>query len=149
MARRLEGKGEDNVVALQTIRSGHDYLLAWCRFHYDGWYLNSSDKTRIGKYLAAVTDTPQLTDAIESLFQELLAEGAVTNKTREDEKAWVTSDIACKIIKGALSNAMKDGTPDWDYTIMSALTVLLLSATGARAGDIAQSEFRDGNACLC
>ncbi|KAH8674974.1 hypothetical protein BGZ61DRAFT_536278 [Ilyonectria robusta] len=125
MARRLNGQGEDGKVSLQTIKNGHVHMLEWCKFNYDGWHLNSSERVRI-----------------QSLFQELLAEGIVIGAGPET-KAWVTSDMTCKLITSLLSTAVTFGTPDWDSTIMYALTVLLLSATGARAGDIAQSQFRD------
>lgn len=56
------------------------------------------------------------------------------------ERSWVGSDLITQFVTKTLYDAASNGTRSWSVTIQKALSLVLLSATAARAGDIVLSE---------
>lgn len=53
------------------------------------------------------------------------------------EKTWLTFPVVSRMVVTWLAHHVDHGTPSWDVTIARALSVVLQSALGCRAGDIA------------
>ncbi|THZ41953.1 hypothetical protein D6C88_10247 [Aureobasidium pullulans] len=64
--------------------------------------------------------------------------GKITRKPAR-EKQWITSNVVFEMLTAMFKDAITKGTPSWSVTIGKDFSLALVSATAARAGDIARS----------
>ncbi|KAF0634612.1 hypothetical protein FPSE5266_20428 [Fusarium pseudograminearum] len=130
----LPGRSKDGKVSLSTMRNGLKWSIWWCRFYYKDWELSRSETVKL-----------------KSAFAELLNSELITSEPAEEgraEKKWIGSDITRQVVANYLEDAITHGCSHWDKVIRDAMTFVLLSATGARAGDIAVAQGYDATYCL-
>ncbi|KAF4950424.1 hypothetical protein FSARC_13204 [Fusarium sarcochroum] len=120
------GQGKDGMISLKTVQSGFQWVINWCRFHFTDWKLSSSGGIKLKSIFATLINEDRIT-----------LDPAVGSR---GEKQWVTSDIVRQLVSNYLQDCIETGCQHWDRTILNVLTMLLLSSTGARAGDVAVSQ---------
>lgn len=130
----LPGRSKDGKVSIATMQSGLTWTIYWCTFHHEDWELSRYGSLKL-----------------KSAFAELLNSESITCEPAEDERAekkWVGSDTTRQVVANYLEDAITHGCNHWDKVIRDTMTFVLLSATGARAGDITVSQGYDATYCL-
>ena len=119
----VKGKGthyKDSVT--QSLMTGAFAVLhQYFQFQYPAFRLSSTEKLRI-----------------RSLFGQLRKNGDVTLHRKFDVH-WLGICVVRQMIRGLLTDALDNGTLNWDVTLFTAFSIIFISATGARAGDVALS----------
>lgn len=93
-------------------------------------------------YLAIEYNDFKLSAKHEELLLDILhdqeAKGLVSSSPIR-EKQWVSSLLISSLNSVQLMDAIKNGTTSWDVVIAKCLSLSMMTATGARAGDLAVS----------
>lgn len=106
------------VPSYDWLRSGLERLERILRFHHRKFDLSKNDRIRF-----------------DSIFQQLLSKGQLTKEPGR-EKQWVGVVLVRRLIATIMREALEEGTPTWDKTIMKANVILLISSLQCRCGDI-------------
>ncbi|THX55410.1 hypothetical protein D6D06_04901 [Aureobasidium pullulans] len=75
---------------------------------------------------------------VKSNFHDLREKGKITRKPAR-EKQWITSNVVFEMLTAMFKDAITKGTPSWSVTVGKDFSLALVSATAARAGDLAIS----------
>jgi hypothetical protein len=84
---------------------------------------------------------------LENMIATLIKEGKVT-KDPAREKQWIGANVVGTMSKAILTEALECGTLSWDVTICRALSIVLISATSSRSGDVVKSHYYDEVICM-
>ncbi|KLP01399.1 uncharacterized protein FFB20_07831 [Fusarium fujikuroi] len=116
------------------IQSGFHHIVRWANASFEGWVLTESD-----------------VEALNAKIQYLVEHQVAINDDHDvdGERLLVSMNLAATLIRILLQQSIDDGAISWDSTLQVLLSIALISATGAKAGDMSQHRCHQGNKCLC
>ncbi|UPX16703.1 uncharacterized protein EKO05_0007091 [Ascochyta rabiei] len=108
----------NQVPAYSWLKSGVGFTIESCVFYHDKFTLSPHERLRIS-----------------SLIDSLLQQGKVTQDPSW-ERSWAGVVVVRKLIHSLVTQAFQYGTMTWDIVLAKCLSIVLVSALGARAGDV-------------
>ncbi|KAI1348624.1 hypothetical protein F5Y01DRAFT_328306 [Xylaria sp. FL0043] len=127
IVKTMRPTGKDKVTYSTLMRS-LEYMRKWAEFQFKDFRLTRHDLLHI--------------------IRGLLDEGVITKEPRR-KKQWVTTDVVHELIRCFLQDAIKNGSPSWDYTIMKVQVILLQAICGCKSGDILLSDNGELHETFC
>lgn len=126
---KMSGPSNKPAPNVNTIITGVKILLAYGQFKWkeaDGFKISGHDSTRFGVWLDQAARSGQLV------------------RGQWKKSTWVGFAVLSRLVRTYLARGIDDGTCSWDVTIAKGLSLVLVSALGARPGDVAQSRLYKG-----
>lgn len=114
---RVTPRGNE-VPTYTWLKNAIGHTVEVCVFHYKAFTLSPHERLRIG-----------------TLLHSLLQEGKLTYDPAWDRN-WAGVVVVRKLISSLATQAFEEGTLSWDITIARCLSIVLVAALGARAGDV-------------
>ena len=113
-----------------TIVRGVSILLAYGHFKWSDFKMGSHESARFKVFL-----------------DQAVKDGKIkTGKWRKS--TWIGFAVLSRLVSSYLSHNIKHGSLNWDITIAKCLSLVLISALGARSGDVARSLHYKGQEYL-
>lgn len=106
-------------------------LIASLVFEYENFRLSPRERSRL-----------------VTLIDKLFKDGKLTKETAR-EAQWIGAQLIKRMMAAFIQEALSEGTRSWDVTASKVLSMVLLAACAARAGDIVRSRLYEGLVCLC
>lgn len=126
----LQSRHADGKIGFSVIKNAELQLDRALTFEYPDWSLARRDGYRI-----------------DATIQGLLDRGEIT-KDPAREKQWITYEIIHKLATAVLSDAVQNGTKNWDITLAGTFSLVFQAALAARSGDITKSVGYKGDEYL-
>ncbi|TIA14576.1 hypothetical protein D6C80_05620 [Aureobasidium pullulans] len=118
---RLEGRHENGAISESTFDTLRKGVLDVIEQAYPDFKVTKGHEARV-----------------KSIFHDLREKGSITRKPAR-ERQWITSNVVFEMTTAIFQDAITKGTPSWSVTVGKAFSLAIISATAARAGDIARS----------
>jgi hypothetical protein len=123
IVKHIRGRGVDAVVPLRScIKKGIENLFSGLTFEYPKFNLTKHECTKL-----------------DALIDGLAVEGKLLRGKRRKKNEWIGVALVEKMSRCWLQAALDDGCLSWDIVIHKAMSVVLQSALGCRAGEISRS----------
>lgn len=106
-------------------------VLNQCVFEYAGFSVSAHDRARFAAVLG-----------------DLVKKGKLT-KNSNHERNWVGTSVVRRLAQAMLEEALLHGPICWDIEFSKVLSMVLVSALVARAGDVLRSAWYEDTVCLC
>jgi hypothetical protein len=110
-----------DVPSYQWLQQGVRHLVNAIVFHYKDFTLSSHERSRIACTL-----------------NDLFHAGKLTKDVARD-KHFVGAFLVRKLSSALFTDALRNGTVNWDITMAKALSMVLVAAIAARTGDVTKA----------
>ncbi|KAF3902468.1 hypothetical protein ABW21_db0202332 [Orbilia brochopaga] len=131
LPEKMKARGREDLVSINSIVNGNISLSQVLTFRYKNW-----------------KPSRNLDLKLRSILNDMLERGQITSAAAR-ERAWVSLPVVATMLTSFLTSAYQDGCRSWDVTVSRLVSVCLLAASQARAGDILRSRDYTGNEFLC
>jgi hypothetical protein len=127
LPNHLQSRHSDGKISWSVIRRAVTEVRRALELEYPDWSINRNGRLQIDAVIQELLDTDQIT------------------KDPAREKQWITCVMIHKLATAVLSDAVQQGTKNWDLTLVGTFSIVFQAALASRSGEIARSKGYTGD----